>query len=166
MGPRDSTGARRRASLAIASARRALPVWEDAHPDRDDPHHAIGQAEDILAGHGDREAATRTAADLYTLGEDLIDEGGAEPPAWAAWAAHRAVHVALDDELFDPAAVDPTLEDLGTPPTRLDAAAFAAAAIAGGFPWVDGTDATARERFWLWWVEEARRAVARYGATG
>lgn len=75
------------ALYAAACARRALPVFEAAHPDDPRPRDAIAAAEAFAAG-GRRTAALRKAAwSAYAAARDA-----AEAPA--ANAAHAASHAA------------------------------------------------------------------------
>ena len=87
----DEDELRQVALYAAACARRALPVFEAAHPHDPRPRDAIAAAEAFAAG-GKRTAALRTAAwSAYAAARDAAEA----PAANAAYAASHAAAAAF-----------------------------------------------------------------------
>jgi hypothetical protein len=138
-------GLLRRAALVVASARRALPVWEREFPDDRRPHALLDA---ILPGlrneRPDEELSSARRAlhdDVERLGADLERTR----PFYAGMAAVSAVSEAWDGDL------DPEIYPLDardTDPDDIPVEALAAWALAG-------EDPDARREFWRWYVSEA-----------
>lgn len=138
-------GLLRRAALTVASARRALPVWEREFPDDRRPHALLDA---IMPGlrneRPDDELSTMKRAfqdDVDRLGADLERAR----TYYAGMAAVFAVSEAWDGDL------DPEIYPAGTQDLELDdlpVEALAAWALAG-------EDPDARREFWRWYITEA-----------
>jgi hypothetical protein len=138
-------GLLRRAALVVASARRALPVWEREFPDDRRPHALLDA---ILPGlrneRPDEELSSARRAlhdDVERLGADLERTR----PFYAGMAAVSAVSEAWDGDL-DPEIYP--LDTRDTDPDDIPVEALAAWALAG-------EDPDARREFWRWYVSEA-----------
>jgi hypothetical protein len=139
-------GLLRRAALAVASARRALGVWEDAFPGDRRPHAIVDAVLPALRGE-------RAEGEVDALAEALdahLDALGSDPersrPFYAGKAATTLSWQAWDGDL-DPELDPPETRDLER--DELLAEALAAYAV-GGLE-----DADAHRRFWRWYVTEA-----------
>jgi hypothetical protein len=129
----------------VASARRALPVWEREFPDDRRPHALLDA---ILPGlrneRPDEELSSARRAlhdDVECLGADLERTR----PFYAGMAAVSAVSEAWDGDL-DPEIYPHDTRD--TDPDDIPVEALAAWALAG-------EDPDARREFWRWYVSEA-----------
>lgn len=138
-------GLLRRAALAVASAERALPAWEQAFPDDRRPHAVLAAVMPGLRAERPEDELTAAKAEL----RDDVDRLGADPERRAAYFAGLAVVFAvseawdgdLDPELYPPETGDLDLDEL-----RVEA--LAAYALAG-------EDPDARRSYWRWYVTEA-----------
>ncbi len=138
-------GLLRRAELHVASARRALPRWEQAFPDDRRPHELVEAVIPTLRGEQPEDAMAAAAA---ALRED-VDRLAVQPDRREAFFAGRAaVHLPseasdgdLDPDFYPPEMVDRELDD---PVVE----ALAAWALAEDDP--EGTRA-----YWRWYVTEA-----------
>jgi Immunity protein Imm5 len=138
-------GLLRRAALVVASARRALPVWEREFPDDRRPH---GLVDAIMPGLRNERPDEQLSNAMRALRDD-VDRLGADleraRPFYAGMAAVYAVSEAWDGDL------DPDIYPLDTrdvDPDDLPVEALAAWALAGDDP-------DARRDFWRWYVTEA-----------
>ena len=138
-------GLLRRAALVVASARRALPVWEREFPDDRRPHALVDAIMPGLRNERPDEELSRARRALH----DDVDRLGADlertRPFYAGMAAVFAVSEAWDGDL-DPEIYPPDTRDLD--PDDLPVEALAAWALAG-------EDPGARRQFWHWYVTEA-----------
>jgi Immunity protein Imm5 len=149
-------GLGRRTRLAIACVNHVLPIWEKALPDDRSPHDLLDAIHQYLRGDFTPEALNERAGSLWSLTEDLGSAtiGSANS---VGCAACMAASTALDDESFDPAAIDPFASDEGRDPWGWDAAFYAAIAFAGGNP-ISYTRQFDRDRllgFWSWYLDVA-----------
>jgi hypothetical protein len=138
-------GLLRRAALTVASARRALPVWEREFPDDRRPHAIVDAIMPAIRDErpGDDVRETKTA-----LGED-VEALGSDPGRRSAFFAGLACVLALS-EAWD-GDLDPDLHPAGTRDLDLDDLPVEAAAA-----WaLAGEDPDARREFWRWYVSEA-----------
>jgi hypothetical protein len=138
-------GLLRRAALAVACARRALPVWEQAFPD-DRRLHAVVDA--IMPGLRSERPEEELSAAKRELRED-VDRLGTDPERgeafFAGLAGVFAVSEAWDGDL-DPEIYPPDTRDLDLDELRVEA--LAAYALAG-------EDPEARRAYWHWYITEA-----------
>jgi hypothetical protein len=138
-------GLLRRAALAVACAKRALPAWEETFPGDRRPHGIVEAVmpgiqrerpeEDLLAA----KAALR--GDVDRLGTDLERKEA----FFAGLAALLVVSEAWDGDL-DPEIYPPETRDLDLDEPPVDA--LAAWALAG-------EDPEARRAYWHWYVTDA-----------
>ena len=138
-------GLLRRAALTVASARRALPVWEREFP-ADRRPHAIVDA--IMPGLRDERPDEELSEAKSVLRED-VERLGSDPERKSAFFAGLACVLALS-EAWD-GDLDPDFYPAGTRDLDLDdlpVEALAAWALAG-------EDPDARREFWRWYVSEA-----------
>ena len=138
-------GLLRRGALLVASARRALPVWEQAFPEDRRPHELVDAIMPALRGERTEEEVDRAAR---ALREDVERLGVDAARKEAFFAGMLAVHLGweawdgdLDPELYDPETRDIELDEL-------PGEALAAWALAGDDP-------EARRAYWRWYVTEA-----------
>lgn len=146
--------------LEILTAKRVLPIWQEALPNNQLPEQILDLAEQVLNGSLDFEIARNASAldELYQLlGGDLEDE----VPATVEFAGEAAycAFVNIRHQPFQNLLVDEKLTDdkfysqLGG-----DAASSAVKAFAGvlmdGY-WVKKSDPQKRLEFWEWWLTEA-----------
>jgi hypothetical protein len=138
-------GLLRRAALLVASARLALPAWEQAFPDDRRPHELVEAVMPALRGD-------RSEAEVDALAEALredVDRLGADPgrkPAYFAGSAAADLGWAAWDGDLDPEIHPPETGDLDLDEARVEALAGWALA---------GDDPDARRDYWRWYVTEA-----------
>ena len=165
LGPRQQSaestvGRTRRIELACAAAKKVLPIWTKAVPDDRMPE-AVLRAADRLRG---RPIVLREAweeRDLYWqhfVDKSYADEG-LQIVCAAGFSAVQALTVVLEDEKFEPQFVNDALTDQNIDADDLDAAFFAAAALADGPTWVPESSARRRQEFWMWWLESAAHLI-------
>jgi hypothetical protein len=138
-------GLLRRAALSVASAERALPVWEEAFPDDRRPRALVEAIMPGLRAERPEEEVLAAKRDL----RDDVDRLGSDPGRrlafYAGLGALFAVSEAwdgdLDPELYPPDTIDLDLDEL-----RVEA--LAAYALAD-------EDPEARRAFWRWYITEA-----------
>jgi hypothetical protein len=138
-------GLLRRGALLVASARRALPVWERAFPEDRRPRELVDAIMPALRGERTEEEIDRAAR---ALRDDVERLGVDAERKEAFFAGMLAVHLGweawdgdLDPELYDPETRDADLDEL-------PGEALAARALAGDDP-------EARRAYWRWYVTEA-----------
>jgi Immunity protein Imm5 len=138
-------GLLRRAALSVASARRALPAWEQAFPEDRRPHAVVDAVMPAL--HLERPEDDLLAAKAAL--RDDVDRLGVDPEHKRAFYAGLAA-VLLPSEAWDgdldPEFHPPETRDLDLDELRVEA--LAAWALAGD-------DAGARRAYWRWYVTEA-----------
>jgi hypothetical protein len=157
LGPRgEQPGLGRRARLASGSCERVLGLWDRMRPGDRNPHAALDTARAVLLGDADREAARAQAGRLWGHAENVSQLAGDPQLASVGFACAKVIGVALHDEFFDPAALDPDRDDTLLDASEVDAAYMAALAAAGGKPEDPASDAAARRAFWAWWLDAAR----------
>lgn len=162
--PATHEGHRRRTLLALAGARKVLPIWEAKWPGDQTPHSALAAADRILAG-------ADSATERIAAGVGLEDLDGFMDQSFAATmageSAVRALWTACFDEAFkpdQPLELDFTDSQLGGGDD--DAASVAAIAWADGSVLDPGADRTKRLEFWEWWLTEAVPAAYLEGTFG
>lgn len=161
MGPRRAAGQppadahTRRTRLAVACARRALPVWERRWPDRKTPQHALAAVEEALAFPARWERHVRIADACQAEIEGVLSDDFAA--AYAGESAVDALRVAMYDEAgFDDDAREGDVQVAGP---ISDAAGNAANAVANGTTKNPQSDVGRRLEFWRWYLGEAVPAV-------
>lgn len=161
LGPRkvsrprsNNPGLQRRAKMAIASAARALPYWENTWPKDNTPRLLIGEAEQVLLGNVDEPIAEKDFG-VYWTHLDGVAFNTDDPSVMAGYSAAKALFTAIFDEVFDPDNIDYALVDSDVDPYDSDASFAAATAYAGGTVWDSKSSSTKREEFWKWWLLEA-----------
>lgn len=155
LGPLDTEGRKRRARLAIASARHVLPAWDAAYPGDGTPERLLALAEAVIAGSADEVSCARYRALALSHFDSLSSLAAAPIVVAAGYAAAQALAAALFDEAFDPERIDPAVSDNELDPMERDASYLAAVVSAGGPPWHSSTSAARRRAFWEWWLHEA-----------
>jgi hypothetical protein len=138
-------GLLRRAALLVASARRALPAWEQAFPDDRRPHELVDAILPALRGERAEQeidqAARELREDIEPLGVDPARKEAFFAGALAVQLAWEAWDGDLDPGFYGPEKQDEDLDEL--PGEALAARA------------VTGDDPEARRAYWRWYVSEA-----------
>jgi len=140
-------GLRRRTRLCVAIVRPLLFLWDDYYSNKA-PQLMLELAEQYLAGKCTRDGLESKA---YAFGGGLMNSD--KPETHLAFAIGRAsvcaAYVASVDEILLPEQ-GMSEEELLDPqdPDYWDCAYWAAAAAAGGMPWVDGFDKEKYREFW------------------
>ena len=146
--------------LEILTAKRVLPLWQEALPNIQLPEQVLDLAEQVLDGFLDFETACNANIldELYQLlGGDLEDE----VPATVEFAGESAycAFVNIRHQPFQDLLVDEKLTDdkfysqLGGDAASSAVKAFAGVVIDGY--WVKKSDPQKRLEFWEWWLTEA-----------
>lgn len=147
-----------RALLALASAKKVMPMWCTCDSDDKRPQNLIKKSRAYLDGKITVQALN-AEVDNDTISDFmvLIDDG--EIAAEAAIAAWNAAAVALEDEAaLEPYCCDATDEDID--PYDWDAAKNACAAWSDAYTDGDiGKRAVREMRFWAWYLEEAAKLL-------
>jgi hypothetical protein len=143
---------RRRARLALAAAERALPAWRAAGRG-DLAERILEDTRAVLSGGLAGEAAQRRSDEHRSDCDALDPEEVSLPAFYAAWAAAAALSAAIHDEGLLDTELDEQLD-----PDEWDAALWASAVCAAGFPWEEGSDAARRREHWQWWLDAAAAA--------
>lgn len=145
---------KKRAYLALACAKKVMPMWCSVEPDDKSPQNLIKKSLAYLDGkitikELQLERKQSTIDDFM----NAVDEYG--EPASAAVAAWDAMVVALEDESYlEPCDSDLTDEDIDA--YERDAAKEACVA----YTYTDGDDGKCVIRemeFWVWYLEEAAK---------
>lgn len=147
-------GWRRRARLAIASARAVQDVWTAHHPEDEFVRRALAVAARMMSP----QPPENPEEIAHEIGAAFNELPGMDAALPAAWTATKAVYVAAFDETFDPDDLDwerPDRSDV----RRNDTAFFAAWAYAGSRA-SGAANPEMRREFWRWWLTEAVPAVA------
>ena len=138
----------RRTRLCVAIVRPLLPLWDEYYAPNKDPQLMLELAEQYLLGKCSKEHLKNKA---YAFGGGLMNSDA--PETHLAFAAGRAsvcaAYVAKNDEILQ-ADEGMSEEDLLDPqdPDLWDCAFWAAAAAAGGMPWIDGFSKEKYGAFW------------------
>lgn len=157
--PSKHAGHRRRSLLAIASARRVLPIWERRWPGDRSPHEALEAAERLVRGEADLDRCWETLDRVKVRTDQLLATDFAA--SRAGESAVLALVAALDDDFYEPHEVKPGWVDSQRGGGDEDAASAASIACAGGTVGFPGADRTKRREFWEWWLTEAVPAAYR-----
>jgi hypothetical protein len=153
---RRNLGYRRRVNLAIQSTRHVLPIWEAIWSEDPTPQRILVEAEQVLNGTTDLEQAWVDRNQFWVYALDLSNTQEAyHTDSFVAFSAVQALTTALTDEIFDPCHIDKTLTDADIDPEELDASFCAAVAFSRGAVWTENSDASKRQQFWNWWLEDA-----------
>ncbi len=161
LGPRASSqvpkpsGLRRRATLAILSARYVIPIWESVWPGDNTPHRILVEAGQVLDGLVEPQTADRDFGKFWTYMDSLASRLKNSSAVMVGYSAAKALCAALFDEKFDPFHINYELTDADVDPYDSDAAFAAAAAYAGGAIWNTNSISSKRREFWEWWLDEA-----------
>ena len=151
--PSTDAGHRRRTLLAIESARRVLPIWEQRWPEDCKPHDAIQAAIQLLHTQDNR-AVFWDTLDRCAVGvENLMTTDFIK--SMAGESAVLALNTALDDEYFKPGEIDYEWTDGQLGGGDNDGASVASIAYAGGTALDPKSDPEKRLEFWEWWLKEA-----------
>jgi hypothetical protein len=153
-GPRrESPGQLRRVTLAVLAIRHVLPLWDAAFADPTFPRRLLTSAEQASQQGTDREQLLQQLNAAWERADELAMESGSAAAA-VGYGAVQALTVALQDEHFDPDAVD--LSAVDSPDIQEnDASFFAAAAYADGPRWREQSSRERRREFWRWWLTQA-----------
>ncbi len=162
LGPRADSfqvpkpfGLHRRATLAILSARRVIPIWESVWPNDNTPHHILVEAGQVLNGLVEPQTADRDFGEFWTYMDSLASRLKNSSAVMVGYSAAKALCTALFDEKFDPFHINYELTDADVDPYDSDAAFAAAVAYAGGTIWNTDSISSKRREFWEWWLGEA-----------
>jgi hypothetical protein len=152
--PWSSIGHRRRAQLALAAARRVLPLWQARWPGFPGPAETLTAASDYLDGRRDAAACWLIGGRTREVVNEVIPEAFAL--SYAGESALLALRTAIDDEHVDVGTRDLEARDAQSGGDDNDAASAAVVAVAG-LPEDDaGTDGASRRlAFWEWWLGAA-----------
>jgi len=160
MGPKlkkggpATIGYTRRVTLAIATVRKVLPLWEHIAPDDPLPNQALEAAARVSRGNAsERTQAWAVYRDLFRNTDSLFALYGYGQGV--ALAATFALRTAIKDEDFDLRRIDLALTDKMKSGEEKDCTYCAAMAYADGRPGVEGASVEKRREFWTWWLEEA-----------
>ena len=152
----NNTGYYRRVKLQLACAWKTLDKWECQLTDNS-ARELLELAEQSLKGEVEEQELEEAKDRLYTLAEDLIDEGKQYfMTAYAGFACISAVNAVL---------YDTDLDTIGTPEIELEpddwtACFYSCAAYCGGATWEEGIgDDLKRREFWGWFLNEAVPAI-------
>jgi hypothetical protein len=157
----------RRVHLALASARKVLPIWEQHFPQEDMPHFALSMAEAVRDGKRSPESVGGIGARYWGQIDQKIceysqyqaqhqkDLSDVLNALQAGISAIQALGTAIGDELFSPGDMDYSVKDDAVDPYETDAAWCAACVYAHGSRWDQASDAERRREFWEWWLTEA-----------
>jgi hypothetical protein len=151
--PRADIGHRRRALLAMASARRVLALWRTRWPEDTYIPMALAAAADYLDGRRSETDCWRIADRARDAVHEVITEDFAA--SFAGESAVQALRATLADEYFRPGVRELDWVDGQLDGDDDDAASTAAIAVSGGTALDPGTDAVKRLAFWQWWLQEA-----------
>jgi hypothetical protein len=161
LGSPDMAGRRARARLAMTATQRVLPIWQQLWPSNRLPHHLLELAERVCRGELEGATLREVRDQAETELDDLSWAARDAPGIAVGYAAHRALGVAIRDEIFDPAAPDSMALDEDSEPHTRDSAFLASIAVADGPPWAQNSSAERRRLYWHWWLKEAVPEVAR-----
>ena len=149
---------RKRALLALACAKKVMPIWCTCAPDDKRPQNLIKKSLAYLDGKITvQNLKAETDKDAIGDFNALIDDG--EIAASAAVAAWNAAIVALEDESeLEPWCCDAADEDID--PYDWDAAKNACVAWSDAYSNGDNGKCAVREmKFWAWYLEEAAKLL-------
>lgn len=147
-------GKRRRAVLAVLTARHVLPIWQRAWPMSDSPQTAIAAAEALLRSSADVSDPYAVIERCQVEIEQVMREDHVS--ACSGRSAVQALVVAVEDEFFDPAVADgETGSGAQDEYEDDDTATLASTAYAGGSASNPASDPELRQKFWEWWLTEA-----------
>ncbi len=162
--PLANEGHRRRALLAIASARKTLPIWCQHRPEDRlvgsilaDAERGLG--EPVKRGTIERKLESYSEEIDRRLKDQVIE-------ALAPDGALYALAKVIDDFATAPEEVDFSISDEDLDYHEIDGHFVAAAVFSGGVPGEVGSDPGRRLEFWLWWLDEAVPAAYRDGSLG
>lgn len=156
----DSVGHKRRALLAISTARKVISIWNKTWPTDNRPSFILAKAEEVINGATDGKKAAKFGDEFWTLLEHHIGEDN-NISIYAGTSAVKALFVAVQDEQFDESNIDYQRTDADVDVYDLDTSYFAAAAYAHGSIWEPDSDPAKRREFWEWWLQEAVPAAWR-----
>lgn len=156
-------GWKRRATVALLAAQRALPIWQQwrdhYHPHDDRLERLLLSAERILSDAPDVDTeAVRSgalAAWWWVMNDDVgRDEDIPPRPVSSAFTATaRALFVVLgNDEWPDD---DTGLVEIVIDPWNADAALWADGAVSGSGVWPESVEIAEHLAFWTWWLTTA-----------
>lgn len=148
-------GHKRRAILAVFTARKVMPIWERTWPNDKRPSQILTKAEQLVHGSEDVKAATEYGDQFWTWIEQSIGAYEDKIPVYVGASAVKALFVALQDEQFEYTDINFQRTDADVDVYDLDASYFAAAAYANGSIWEPESDSAKRRKFWEWWLNEA-----------
>ncbi|MDE7325907.1 MAG: hypothetical protein K2N63_06495 [Lachnospiraceae bacterium] len=149
---------KKRAMLAIACAKKVMPMWCKCDPDDKRPQNLIKNSLAYLDGKiSAADLKTETDSDAIHDFMEFIDEG--EIAASAAIAAWKAAVVALEDEAdLEPWCLDVTEEEMDS--YDWDTAKNACVVWSDAYSDGDIGKCAVREmKFWAWYLEEAAKLL-------
>lgn len=159
-GSANNYGHKKRAILAILTAKSVLPIWNNVWHDDSTPHQILNTAEQVLNGTLNNQIARNYRDEVWTIFENKASEQEFQSleyqkPINAGLAAIAALNTALYDEEFDPDNIDYNLTDADMDAYETDSSFWAAAAYANGPIWEPMSNANKRLEFWDWWLTTA-----------
>ena len=152
----DTYGLLRRTALATVATQHVLPIWESVWPHDHSPQSILAEAEQVLQQIVDKRTAWKDRQQFWVMFLDLGNENEQYQIVSAVgFSAVQALTTAIQDERFDQSNIDYSLTDTDIDPDEMDSSFFAAAAYANGPIWEADSDATKRQEFWEWWLNQA-----------
>ena len=156
-GESTSIGHQRRTILAIDTVRFVLPIWQDVFPNDDMPEQILKEAMLVMQGKIEEEDALKNLNDYYEYVHTLMLRSKSMATA-VAYAAIKALEVAISDEIFDEDEIDYNITDKEDFECN-DTTFFAAVAYANGPVWEIMAalipDSLKRKEVWEWWLTSA-----------
>jgi hypothetical protein len=154
------SGLVRRVHLAVLAVRHVLPLWEKHFREDRQLHDMLEIAQAYVHGdvaydmaHQANEKGWFHADNVSAICFDRKDDPG-QRAAFVCYAASKAVVTALYDEILALHRLEHASE-ADIDPYELDAASYAAAAIAGGHVKAKDASTDRRREFWRWYLEAA-----------
>ncbi len=146
-------GLLRRAALTYLCANKVMGLWDSVWSDADFPHKSMDAGEDYLKGNVEFLVVKRLVSSHFSR---LDGDDSNEVFIYAGFAAVVAASTCLYDEcLFIENDTIPDESERDFDSYEWDAAFFASAAHAGGFPWEERCNHDLLLEFWSWYLDEA-----------
>lgn len=154
---KDNEGYKRRALLAVMSAKHGLSLCKSMREEGDKPNQLLTQAENTVYGNLPLDALVDAMEDFWDQIEDMAGEVK-DSVLYANMSVYQALEVVRVDESFDEnGRIDYTTEE-SSETTTWDAARLAAEAHASTLAETGASQemvSAKRREFWVWWLTEA-----------
>lgn len=144
--------------LALLSAQKVLPIWQDALPKQTLPQQMLDMAQDFLMGKLDFDSTFHNAGNLWNIYGNKTEYLKVSTKIdCAGGSSLEALNIALKLPPFNNLRINSEVQDIDLKPGYGDAASSAVKAYSN-VTYLDNTlyvDEELTLKFWKWWLTEA-----------